>query len=355
MWIRFPRQLGDVVFAWPFFAALQRAWNAEAEKVGAKLDWVAVGHDIGAALFAEASPELVSRCILESKGHGKPDPWDLGREWKDRKPVAVINLSHSSRLLFAAWKARIPLRAGIDPSPKLLCHFSIPYRGRRDHLALRFQDLLDLLAPGAHQVMAPMTPELFGGRKGLDTLRTAGWRGGPFATLAFGTRGEPKRWFPEVEKWSTLAKLLRVLDLDVVLLGGPDEAPLGAAIAAQAPGALNLVGRTSIPEACAIQHAAYGNVALDTGLAHTAAATGRPTVCLNMHRPRGPFRGEDINEAHISPVGPHVVTLRPPWMDAADESGESLSGSHRLEPLRVANLLQALAAEARGQAVKPML
>lgn len=355
VWIRFPRQLGDVVFAWPFFAALQRAWNAEADKLGATLSWVAVGHDIGAALFAEASPGLVSRCLVESKGQGKPDPWELGREWKDRKPLAVINLSHSSRLLFAAWKAGIALRAGVDPSPKLLCHVSIPYRGRRDHLAWRFQDLLDLLAPGASLLLEPMTPARFGGHKALEILRTAGWKGGAFVTLGFGTRGEPKRWFPEREKWSELARIFLEQGLEVALLGGPEEQNLGAEIAALAPGALDLTGRTNIPEALALQHAAYGNVAIDTGLAHTGAATGRPTLCINMHRPRGQKVKEDISEAQVGAVGLRVVTFRPPWLDAEGETRQSLSGSHRLEALRVANLLHALAAEAAGRAVAPSL
>ncbi|HJU83904.1 MAG TPA: glycosyltransferase family 9 protein [Holophagaceae bacterium] len=334
-----------MIFAWPFYAALQRAWNAEAAALGATLSWVAVGHDIGAAVFAEAAPDLVSRCLIESKGRGKPDPWELGREWKHQRPVAVLNLSHSTRLMFAAWKARIPIRAGIEDSRlRLLYHFSIPYRGRPEHLAVRFQALLDQLAPGARQHLEPMEPARFGGHQGLPKLRAAGWKGGPFVTLAFGTRGEGKRWFPEVEKWSELARLFLSQGLEVVLLGGPDEVALGTEIAALADGALNFAGKTSIPEALAIQHAAYGNVAIDTGLAHTGAASGRPLVCLNMHSP----------EVHIAPVGPHVVMVRPPVLDAPGETGASVFGSHRHPAQRVVNLLHALAAEAEGRLIPPI-
>ncbi|HWQ08159.1 MAG TPA: hypothetical protein VN436_03595, partial [Holophaga sp.] len=56
VWIRFPRQLGDVVFSLPFFFSLQRQWNALAAEAGSTLRWIAVGHDIGASLFGEADP-----------------------------------------------------------------------------------------------------------------------------------------------------------------------------------------------------------------------------------------------------------------------------------------------------------
>ena len=34
VWVRFPRQLGDVIFSIPFFQTLQRSWNAEAQAQG---------------------------------------------------------------------------------------------------------------------------------------------------------------------------------------------------------------------------------------------------------------------------------------------------------------------------------
>ena len=45
-------------------------------------------------------------------------------------------------------------------------------------------------------------------------------------------------------------RLLLARGVRPVLLGGPDEVALGAELAALVPGALNLTGLTTIPEAC---------------------------------------------------------------------------------------------------------
>jgi ADP-heptose:LPS heptosyltransferase len=125
-----------------------------------------------------------------------------------------------------------------------------------------------------------------------------------------------------------------------VWLGGPDEVPLGKELAALAPGSIDLTGRTSLPEACALQEAAAGNVAIDTGLAHTAAATGRPTVTLMGHSP----------EPLIAPVGPRAITVRGSAVDSFPGESEGFetygSVAHRVHPERVMGLLKALMAEA---------
>ena len=82
VWIRWPRQLGDVVFALPFFGSLQAVWNAEAAALGTSLRWIAVGHAMGAALFAEAAPAFIAESVIEQGGVGKPDPWHLLRRWR---------------------------------------------------------------------------------------------------------------------------------------------------------------------------------------------------------------------------------------------------------------------------------
>lgn len=346
VWIRFPRQLGDVVFTIPFFGTLQRRWNAVAEAEGMRLRWIAVGHRIGAALFAEADPAFVAETVVEEGGE-KPDPWALLRRWRSRRPVAVLNLSQSVRLSLAAWMARVPIRAGdVDNHLRFLYTFTFTYRDLDAHISHRFMGLLHALTGDPSVTWLPMTPERFGGHQGLPKLRAAGWDGRPFVTLAFGTRGPSKRWFPEREKWPELARLLLAQGYTPVWLGGPDERALGAELAALAPGSLDLTGQTSLPEACAIQHAAYGNIAIDTGLAHTAAGSGSPTVCVNGHSP----------EPHVHPVGPRVIMIRGPLVDAADGQSEGAenpwSSAHRLSPLRVLNLLHALTAEAEGRSLR---
>lgn len=341
VWIRWPRQLGDVVFALPFFGALQTAWNAEAEALGVKLRWVAVGHAIGAALFAEAAPDFIAESILESGGVGKPDPWHLVRRWRKAPPLCVINLSQSVRLALGAWLARVPIRGGIsDNHLSLLYTHHFKYRDLPVHLVRRFEPLLEQLTGQRRLQWLKIGPANLGGARGMDVLRSAGWSGEPYVTIAFGTRGYGKRWFPETRTWPEMAREIARRGFRCVWLGGPDEVALGRELAVLAPGSIDLTGKTTIPEACAIQASAAGNVAVDTGLTHTAAATGQPTLTIIGVTP----------EPIAMPVGPRSISLRGSAVDSFPEEslGFETHGSvaHRIPPGRAAALLCALISEA---------
>ena len=301
VWVRFPRQLGDVVFTLPFLGGLQESWNAVAAETGLSLRWVAVGHRMGASIFSEAKPGFFADSVLEQGGSGKPDPWYLLRRWRKQPPVAVINLSQSARLALAAWMVGVPLRAGIaDNHLTLLYHYSFKYRDLPIHLSERYRPLLEQLTGTKALKYLRIGPHNLGGDRAKQVLEDHGWKGEPFVTLNFGTQGYGKRWSPERQTWPSLARLLLSKGIKVVWNGGPAEVPLGAELAALAPGSWDLSGKTNIPEGIALQSLAMGNVAVDTGLAHSAAATGRPTVVL-----MGPTA-----ETLYLPVGPKVIALR---------------------------------------------
>ncbi len=345
VWVRFPRLLGDVIFSLPFFGSLQRAWNPVAAAAGVQLRWIAVGHALGAALFSEADPGYVAESLTESGGQGKPDPRSLQRRWRANRPVAVVNLSQSVRLALGAWLARVPIRAG-DVNNRLgfLYHHRFTYRDLPVPIVERYRPLLVQLTGQDTLCWEPITPQRFGGLGGPRKLRGLGWAGEPYVTLGFGTRGNPKRWFPEEEKWPALGRLLQERGLAVVWLGGPDERDQGSRLAAAVPGSFNLTGQTTIPEACALQHGAAGTIAVDTGLVHTAAATGRPTVMLNSCSP----------EPLINPLGPLALSVRGPLLDLDGRpasGGQPGCSAHRIPPERVLNLLLALMAEDRQRPV----
>ncbi len=336
-----------MVFSLPFFSGLQCAWNQVAAERGTSLRWVAVGHAAGAALFQDANPELISECVLESGGRNKLDPWALLRRWRENRPVAVINLSQSVRLALAAWMARVPVRAGdVNNRLAMLYHHGFQYRDLEVPIVRRFGALLEPLTGQHNELTMPeLNPDLLGGRRAPEVLRAHGWDGEPYVTLAFGTRGYPKRWFPEDEKWPALARIFMAQGLRVVWLGGGDERELGARLAALAPGSLDITGQTSIPEAVALQHGAYGNISVDTGLGHTAAATGAPVVTL-----MGPTR-----EQYFTPQGPYSLTIRGLEVGPDGAGDAHNSASHRIAPERVADLLHLLANERRQKSITPAI
>ncbi len=119
-----------------------------------------------------------------------------------------------------------------------------------------------------------------------------------FALLIPGASpGRPaKRW--PVENFAGLAA---ALDIPAVILGGPTEASLGAAITQTAPGARDLTGKTSFADIAALARRAAFCIGNDTGPTHLAAVAGCPTLALF---------GEDSDPALCAPRGPCVAVLR---------------------------------------------
>jgi heptosyltransferase-2 len=64
------------------------------------------------------------------------------------------------------------------------------------------------------------------------------------------------------------------------VVGGPSDASIGAEVASLAPGAVDLTGRTTLPEAADVISASSAVVSNDSGLMHVAAAVGRPLMAL---------------------------------------------------------------------------
>ena len=337
VWVRFPRLLGDVIFSYPFVGSLQRQWNRVAAEEGVRLRWIAVGHASGASLFSEASPDFFAEVLTESGGRGKPDPKELMRRWRQNRPIAVINLSQSVRLALSAWLARVPIRAGdVNNHLGFLYHYRFTYRDLPIPIVQRFRPLLVALTGEDSLRWEPITPDRFGGAGGRLKLAAAGWKGEPYITMGFGTRGFTKRWCPEDANWPALARLLQERGFAVVWLGGREEVEQARGFKAAVPGSYDLTGQTTIPEAVALQHGAAGNVAIDTGLVHSAAATGRPTVMINACSP----------DPEINPLGPLALSIRGPLLETVGVLRPDFetygNAAHRISPERVWRLLAAL-------------
>ncbi len=107
--------------------------------------------------------------------------------------------------------------------------------------------------------------------------------GRPIVALAPTANWQPKIW--PAERFAAVFDLLSGTILPgavpVVLAGpGPAEAEMAAALLAQLPGAVDLVGRLELPEVAACLERSALFVGNDSGLMHLAAAAGAPTIGL---------------------------------------------------------------------------
>jgi len=95
--------------------------------------------------------------------------------------------------------------------------------------------------------------------------------------LPRGSDEEPSRRWP-ADKSLDLARRIAAQGVTPVVLGGPEERPVGAAVAAGEPRAKNLVTRADLfQSACLAERASFA-VGDDVELMHVAAAAGAP--CL---------------------------------------------------------------------------
>jgi lipopolysaccharide heptosyltransferase I len=89
---------------------------------------------------------------------------------------------------------------------------------------------------------------------------------------------ETKRW--QAEGFAAVARHFLAQGYPVLLAGAPNEAQECEAIAAAAPGAVVLAGRTSLAELAALIRRSAIAVTNDSGPAHLATALGRPVVTM---------------------------------------------------------------------------
>ncbi|NNC24404.1 glycosyltransferase family 9 protein [Salinisphaera sp. USBA-960] len=106
----------------------------------------------------------------------------------------------------------------------------------------------------------------------------------PYIALAPFTTRPQKHWFDRY--WHTLIERLIVEDgWSVIVLGGPDDGEAGDIMVSAAASygratAVNLAGKTTLPETMAIIDQAYQVIGVDTGVTHMGTASGRPTLAL---------------------------------------------------------------------------
>jgi ADP-heptose:LPS heptosyltransferase len=108
-----------------------------------------------------------------------------------------------------------------------------------------------------------------------------------------------KRW--PAPRYAELANRLSARGVTPVLIGTRAEADAISEIAAAAPGAANLIGRTGFAELAALGRRTKGAVGNDTGPMHLLAVAGAPSLVLYAR---------DSDPALCAQRGPRVKILR---------------------------------------------
>lgn len=265
-----PQWIGDAVMAQPLVALLaargERITALGLPGVAAVLRAMPGVDEVIEAPFAHGRLGLGERRRVAARLRGR----GFGRAY-------ILGNNVKSRLV--PWLARIAQRIGHRGEARglLLTHVvdaSAPQAGGRPDMRRHYAVLA-----GVGSADALPEPELRVAPGAADAVRDRFDLPERWIALCPGAEFGPAKQWP-VEHYATLAALALRRGYAVAILGTARDAAAGAAIAARAPGAVSLCGRTGLDEAIALLDGAAGVVSNDSGLMHVAAALRRPTVGL---------------------------------------------------------------------------
>lgn len=275
--------IGDVVFASPLAAAIKRTHP------DAFVAWlVEPGID---ALIAH-DPAIDAR-ILWPKAEWA-QLWRSGRcielwrrvralraELRSHHFDTVLDLQGLLKSGVLAWLSGAPTRIGLGSreGSQWLMSRVVPRGGDVARISSEYLYLAGQLELDTGDFMPALHVAPEADARAQALLTEYGLVPGRYAVFAAFTTRPQKHWFEDA--WQTLAaKLVAQTGLTPVLLGGPGDAQAAARIAAGAPGLINLVGRTKLPQAAALVRSAGLLVGVDTGLTHMGIAFSVPTVAI---------------------------------------------------------------------------
>ncbi len=192
--------------------------------------------------------------------------------------LAVL-LQNAIEAAIIAFAARIGTRAGYrtDGRGFLLTHgVPVSEEALRLHHTQYYLNMLAMLGIPVHEPHLSLFCTDGEKRAARRLLGEGRWLGiNPGAAF-----GSAKRWYPE--RFAEVAdRLASEYRFKVLLLGGPGETEIGAAIEnAMGTAPLNMIGKTSVREAMALMSCMDLVVTNDSGPMHVAAAFDRPLVAL---------------------------------------------------------------------------
>jgi ADP-heptose:LPS heptosyltransferase len=199
--------------------------------------------------------------------------------WRRRYDVAIDlqGLIKSAVLSRAAVPRRVVGFVGAhlrEPWARMLYSETVD-PGERRHVIDKNLALMRAVGVGDTQVAFPLSIPQTDAVDIVDGRHPAG----RFVLLNPGAAWPNKRWPPA--RFGTLAAAIRGrLGLPSIVLWGPSEQPLAAAVVAASDGAASLAPRTAILDLPGITRRAALMVSGDTGPLHIAAAVGTPIVAL---------------------------------------------------------------------------
>lgn len=291
-----PRALGDVLLATPALRALRLGFPDAALHFGV---------DAPLAPLVQRNPHIDRLWLLpRSKPEQQPRTWvalyrDLARAGFD----LVLDLHGSPRTAGMAWWTRAPHRIGYDLRGRgRLYTVRLPRdadRTGRRRLLYAAQTNLEIIArlapeaPGLNDPSLVFHPDPIPEAR-IEALLAEVAPERPRVGLSPAGTWPAKTW--PVESWARAADRIAAHGATVLLLWGPGEATVAAAVRERMRESAVILPPTDLDAMAAVVARLDLLVCNDSGIKHVAVARGTPT--LTLYGPTNPL-------AWSPPAGPH--------------------------------------------------
>ena len=291
--------LGDVVQALPVAMAIR------SQVPDAQIDWAVERAASGLLMGHPAlNRVLVSpRHLLSQEPRGfVPGLISFVRQLRKVNYDAVLDLQGLMKsamvVSLSKGKRKIGFKGSKEAASVLALNEALPPFDIERHALERYLDLLEPLG-----LERPARPS-FGLRptpaeqERVERLLQPLPPEAPLLVLHPMAKWESKLW--PASHWLTMVRLLVKLGYNVVLSGSDADRGVTGLIKhklLQEPKVLNLAGRTSLGELCALLIRARAVLCTDTGVMHLAAALGRPVAAV--FGPTAPWRTGPYGRGHL--------------------------------------------------------
>jgi heptosyltransferase I len=279
--------LGDVVHTIPAVAALRAA------RPEARIDWLVEARHRAMVDLVDGLDRVVAiegRSIAgwaAALRQVRQVTYDAALDFQGLMKSAVLARASGARRVagFSIWHLR-------EKSARAFYSDTSAASSDDDagHVIRKNLSLLEVIGVSSDRIEFPLRPAA---SPALERVRQA--RGdAAFALINPGAAWPNKRW--PAERYGELAAVLRdVRGLDSLVLWGPGEEALAAAVVDASAGAAAMAPATNVADLVALARAASLIVSGDTGPLHIAAAVGTPAVSL--YGPTNPSRNGPWSEA----------------------------------------------------------
>lgn len=252
--------IGDIILTTPLLREVAAAFP------GARIDYCTKASFI--ALLA-ANPYLHALFTPENPPAGRYDlVIDLQNNIRSRKLVRQLDAGRTVRYRKGNWKKWLLVKTGIDLS------------GEYCSVVERYREPLVGLGVGADNGHC----ELYPSEEDRAFATALPECDAPRLALCFGAMHASKR-FPPVKFARLISVLSETMPLQILLLGGPDDARYAAEILQNLPSHLHervvdLSGKCTLMQTAAVLERCDGVLCNDTGLMHMASAFGKQLFVL---------------------------------------------------------------------------